>query len=730
MTATTRWSARLPAWDPTLPALGQLLARGAVTVTATRWRRYTVLPFYLNAIVLAAALIFPAEAHAAFVGTSPLLHELGIKDSYGVDIGNYAISTDYGTVLDGGSKAVLGTILDAEAGVFVVICGLAIWFLMYVLRFSFLKDLVAPIADVLQTYAAQIMPAVFAISAVISALIIAFNIMRGHTSRAVSQTLAALIVATVAGMFAYSPITWVVSDKGPLAQGRNLAVAAGSATSTGGANTAEVLNKLEGTYATAFIRHPLQNLNFSGQPDDTPACAAAWNAGVNSGDTDRIKDGIRDCGAADSHNWKKQADNPSAGQVGAGVVLMMIGGVVALFCFVLGFHVILEFLHALGAAASFLVSEATGVISGDPQDGFINHLVAMIFSGVAMFAYVTYAIICGQLITSTTSRQHNSTVALILCLIVMVAAIRYTFALSKKLKSSNRNTAASVRNSIGAGSGGGSGSSPSIPNERASNFLHAMGGAALGVGATVAGSKLQQHAPSASHALNIVAPALRSRTLSHVARGARMHSAQKTDEALDKLAAQANSTNPSQPPPSASTVVPNQQGQATAPMPTAPPAATPPAAPAPQSAPSTTSAPPPSQTPATQPFTAAPATTATAPPAGRTPQSTPAPAPQPPVPAHPQAPDTAARAPLTSGMSPLTDASTSPAPQQDSPQEHNGNGAAKGQPTPPPPPRPTPPAAPPPSPFAPPPPPSSRRGDTPPTTGQTRPMPPPPENQQ
>jgi len=113
MTATMRWSARLPTWDPTLPALGQLLARGAVTATATRWRRYTVFPFYLNAIVLAAALIFPAEAHAAFVGTSPLLHELGIKDSYGVDIGNYAISTDYGTVLDGGSKAVLGTILDA-----------------------------------------------------------------------------------------------------------------------------------------------------------------------------------------------------------------------------------------------------------------------------------------------------------------------------------------------------------------------------------------------------------------------------------------------------------------------------------------------------------------------------------------------------------------------------------------------------------------------------------------
>ena len=37
--------------------------------------------------------------------------------------------------------------------------------------------------------------------------------------------------------------------------------------------------------------------NFGSQVDDTPSCAQAWSIGIKSGDPDRVKDGVRDCGA-------------------------------------------------------------------------------------------------------------------------------------------------------------------------------------------------------------------------------------------------------------------------------------------------------------------------------------------------------------------------------------------------------------------------------------------------
>ncbi|MBX9920066.1 MAG: hypothetical protein K2Y33_09625, partial [Mycolicibacterium frederiksbergense] len=88
-----------PGWDPAMPALGQLFARGWALSNTTTLRRYTVLPVYLQLCLCLVALVFPAEAHAAIGPQSPLLYVLGVTDSYGVPLSLYAISTDYGSIL-------------------------------------------------------------------------------------------------------------------------------------------------------------------------------------------------------------------------------------------------------------------------------------------------------------------------------------------------------------------------------------------------------------------------------------------------------------------------------------------------------------------------------------------------------------------------------------------------------------------------------------------------------
>ena len=719
-----------PGWDPTLPTLGQLFARGWALSNATRLRRFTMLPIYLQLCLCLVALIFPAEAHAAIGPQSPLLYVLGVTDSYGVPLSRYAISTDYGSVLDGGSQAVLATLLEAEAGLFVVIGGVAIWFLMYVISFGFLPDLVQPVASVVQDYAGQILPGVAAIASIVAATFVAVNILRGNLPRAASQGAAAVLIALIGGALVYSPISWVISDSGPLAQGRDVAVSLGSNSVAGLDNTSDTLNRLEGTLATSFVRRPLQTWNFAGQPDSTPSCAAAWSEGVRSGDPDNIKDGIRACGASDSAAMKATADNPSPGQLGTGVLMLMFIGIFALFCAVLGFHIVLEFFRAVANAFKLLWGFAVGVIPGGPQASLVNTFVAMLFSGVAMFGYITMTIFIGEIVTVVFRQQGNGVVAMMSALILMMVAIRLVFAMSKSLKKSSANVASGVISSVGAAPPP---PTTNILQEKAGGFLRDSSVVAMGLGATMAGGALAARSPSASHALHVVAPFVRggrSSMVRHLDRGADIYENKKAAEAAaaeraakeaekeQKKAAKQGSA-----PPTASTATAPPATAASTPSNEAPAATGNGGGPAP--APQSGSA------PATTQFSAAPdsgdvassqATPLTAndlqPPAPSAPPSAPSPGYSPPGgnPAGSGSHDGPPPAPRTGSAAPLPDW---------------GNGATSGDDTSPlsgPAPGPAGADAAPPSPFEPPahPAPPPAPPATPPATGSTRPLPPPP----
>lgn len=717
-------------WDPTLPTLGQLFARGWALSNATRLRRFTMLPIYLQLCLCLVALIFPAEAHAAIGPQSPLLYVLGVTDSYGVPLSRYAISTDYGSILDGGSQAVLATLLEAEAGLFVVIGGVAIWFLMYVISFGFLPDLVQPVASVVQDYAGQILPGVAAIAAIVAATFVAVNILRGNLPRAASQGAAAVLIALIGGALVYSPISWVISDSGPLAQGRDVAVSLGSNSVAGLDNTSDTLNRLEGTLATSFVRRPLQTWNFAGQPDSTPSCAAAWSEGVRSGDPDNIKDGIRACGASDSAAMKATADNPSPGQLGTGVLMLMFIGIFALFCAVLGFHIVLEFFRAVANAFKLLWGFAVGVIPGGPQASLVNTFVAMLFSGVAMFGYITMTIFIGEIVTVVFRQQGNGVVAMMSALILMMVAIRLVFAMSKSLKQSSANVASGVIGSVGAAPPP---PTTNILQEKAGGFLRDSSVVAMGLGATMAGGALAARSPSASHALHVVAPFVRggrSSMVRHLDRGADIYENKKAAEAAaaeraakeaekeQKKAAKQGSA-----PPTASTATAPPATAASTPSNAAPAATGNGGGPAP--APQSGSA------PATTQFSAAPdsgdvassqATPLTAndlqPPAPSAPPSAPSPGYSPPGgnPAGSGPHDGPPPAPRTGSAAPLPDwGNGSTSDDYTSPPSGPAPGPAGADAAPPSPFEPPTHSAPPPAPPA-----------TPPATGSTRPLPPPP----
>jgi len=521
--------------DPSLPWLAQALVRGWTWSTATRRRRVWAAPLYLHAVVYAVALLFPPAAAATAGTAQATLMALGVVDSYGVPLWKYTFTTDYGSVMDFGTRATLATLLQIEAGFFVAIGGFALWLLTYAISFEFLTTLVTPVANLAQSYAGRIIPGIALIAAMVAGLFVAFNIMRGNAVRAASQAAVAVCVALVGAGLLHSPISWVISENGPLMAGRNVAIGLGANTVASSQQAAALPRQLQGVLATEFVRQPLQMWNLSAVADDTPACAAAWSAGVQSGDQDRIKDGIAACGAPNSAQMKDAADNPTAGQIGTGLMLLCFVAVFAVFCIVLGLHIIGEFFRAVANAFRLLWDAAVGVIPGVAQSNLVNTFVAMMFSMVAMFAYVTFAVFVGQVVTETFRFAGNGIVGMLGALIVMVLALVATRRVSQGLKQGSAATTASILSGLGA---------PPVPEktnilkEKSNSFLRDVGQIGTGVAAGAVGAKAVSHIPALAPGLQLAGTYLpHRRKLRHASKGAAQH--QKAAAKAAKAAANA-----------------------------------------------------------------------------------------------------------------------------------------------------------------------------------------------
>jgi hypothetical protein len=430
---------------------------------------------------------------------------------------------------------------------------------------------------VAQNYAGHIIPGVGAIAALVASLVVAINVMRGHTTRAASQGLAALVVAMVAAVLVYSPISWVISNDGPLIQGRNVAVSLGANSVAGSANTAATINRLEGMLATSFVRRPLQTFNFAGQPDATASCANAWSAGVRSGDPDRIKDGIRDCGAPDSGAMKATADHPNPGQLGTGLLLIVFSLIFAVFCLVLGLHIVAEFFRAIANCVRLLWGFAVGVIPGGPQSSLVNTFVAVWFSGIAMFAYVAMTMFIGEIVTAVFASAGNGIIAMFSALLLMVIAIGAVFTVSRKLKSGSSATAAGILSSIGSPPAP---ASTNIVAQKSSAFLHTVAGIGGGLAATAVGAGIASRVPALANSLELAAVHVPgNRLVRNLNRG--IYTYNKTKPAASSPASGRNDGDDDGDPPA-----PPHGGPAPTPPPPPPAPAAPPFAPSPAPTPS------------------------------------------------------------------------------------------------------------------------------------------------
>ncbi|MGI5216692.1 hypothetical protein [Nocardia sp. CA-290969] len=359
---------------------------------------------------------------------------MNIRDSAGVPLADYTFVSDP-DILPAPGATVLWAIVGLEFVGYMIIVTTAIWFIGYALSFAWLDlfaDALHGIADALARQIAT--PAVLVTAVSIGAFFVAWFTVRGFHSRAVVQTVTMLAVAVLGPLFLAAPLADVLDSDGLLARGRDvgMAIAAGL-NGSAGRNPDLLLTDLQAEMADNFARRPVQVWNFGHVVDDRSACAAAWSAGMTSGDTERTQRALGACGDSAA----VAATPLSIGQVGTGLVLLVSAAVLLLFAAVLSFRLMRAALDAIYQAFMAIFGFAAGgFVFGPTQTYQVRNLVNSGMAAARMCAYTVFIGIYLLFLGNVFNQARGQVVAVIV--IAAVVEIVAMFQMGRLAKSLTR----------------------------------------------------------------------------------------------------------------------------------------------------------------------------------------------------------------------------------------------------------------------------------------------------
>ncbi|MEU7763908.1 hypothetical protein AB0B25_02120 [Nocardia sp. NPDC049190] len=451
----------------------------------------TIALFIIPAVVGAVAV---AQAHSglaagAATGRSSIamLYWMDIRDSNGVRLTDYVWAIGRDSAFSP-AQATISVVVGLQFIGYLVIVTSAVWLIGFAISFQWLDPIGRALTGVANSLTGQIAtPMMLAVAVSIGAFFVGWFVVRGFVAKATIQVVTMLGVAVLGPVVLAEPLADVLSSNGLLAQGRDLgiAVAAGLNGSTD-RNPKLLVATIQGDLVDNFARRPVQVWNFGHVVDQSPRCAAVWSTGVQSGDSTVVLEGMRTCGDMAAYTV---ANNPSLGQIGSGLVLLLCGSILLVFGASLGVKIIRAALDAIyHMFLSIFGFAAGGFVYGPTQTFLVRNLVDAVVAAGRMAAYIiylgVYALFLGNLF-----RQAGDQVGVVLVLgaIVEVIAISQLKRLSVGLGRGNEWIANRFALTIqGAGSSGG-------------------GGTALGMGSTGSDRSLPKAALAGLSAINTVA---------------------------------------------------------------------------------------------------------------------------------------------------------------------------------------------------------------------------------
>ncbi|MEU2034212.1 hypothetical protein [Nocardia amamiensis] len=473
-------------WDAERYRPQAVFRRFRTWIAASRRRRWTAWIL----IALFVLFVFPgligavsiAQTGTATPVTAPnsALSWMNVKDSSGVQVSSYLFATNRGGVLSPGNL-VLSFLISVLFAVWLVAVTTGVWMPGGTLDFQWLNMFGAPLRGVAENFTAQIAtPMVLVTFVTIGSVPVAVFIVRGYSAKASMQVVTMVGVAILGPVFLAEPLAEVLSSHGLLVQGRDLGISiAAGLNGNSNPDPNQVVASIQVTGADNFVRKPLQVWNFGHVVDDRPACKAAWSAGVMAGDEDRVKNGMKACGDTAAY---AAAENPSVGQIGAGLLLLLCAMILLLFAVYLAIKVIWAALDTIYYGFMTIFGFAAGGFVYGPTQTFTVRCVVHGF--ISAFRMAVFVIFLGlyQLFMGSLFQQARGQVMAVFVIgaIVEIVAIVQLRRLSQSLDSGNdwiaNRFSLAVQNGLSAqGAGGGGGTALGMGNANASNSMSTLG---------------------------------------------------------------------------------------------------------------------------------------------------------------------------------------------------------------------------------------------------------------
>lgn len=299
----------------------------------------------LSAMALLVLAATPAAAAEDQGQAPPFLTWISLNDTRGISIWNYEMSIDRGGMTSP-DKFFWSVLVDIAWQIYRGVCAISLWFLDWVLSFTWVPTVAAPllaVGDAMQAAVNGIglVPTMLTLCALVAVMWMA----RGRWATGIWELAMALVIASLAsGVFA-QPVRMIAGPDGFIVQASQVGQQLAAELATGeaaGMTPQELRAQQTGMLVDTFIRQPTQMVNF-GQVLDGTECEAAYNdvvaAGPYGNDAD-VRDRMKDC----DERLHEYASTPTAAMaLGAimfspaafvvlGLALVLAGSVVAAGC--------------------------------------------------------------------------------------------------------------------------------------------------------------------------------------------------------------------------------------------------------------------------------------------------------------------------------------------------------------------------------------------------------------
>jgi hypothetical protein len=388
-------------------------------------------PALMVAAVQALAIIAVCMApHASASTNSMVLDWTGLRDSYGVPIGNYYlaiasvgdqiaaaapdVSWNPDTWMAWMSHALAAmlanmaaaNILTGEAGLFIGIVAMALWLLKVTVSTYWLT--------VIGEIARAIASAVIQVTTALGLLLIAVPIgvfagsvtaKRGEAGRGWTMIGTALTLPAASVAIFDDPAGLMYGPDGLLAFARRVGFSVASAATRNGTLAgspgAGQVDTLTASLITHTVREPLQLWNFGHVVDRVGGCGAAWSAAVIRGRPDGPIQAMAGCGDRAAVSFAQHLDGTN---IWVGSVFVASAGLLAVFMVVSGWAVLKVSVKAIWTTVILLPTLWLGAIPGAPQRRAADVLWQFFRHGVEVLVYIVYVSVIGlavQRIVST-----------------------------------------------------------------------------------------------------------------------------------------------------------------------------------------------------------------------------------------------------------------------------------------------------------------------------------------